>query len=110
MIVIYSDNIWFVFVLCFRFDFNRFSMGKIHKDVAYQEHFNLRPYMSETKVWEEQQNEEGFVKGRIMCWVCKLGLSVCYEALLWFSCYTTISLNVCVTDSVSVNQEGRYTI
>ncbi|XP_038064231.1 ubiquitin carboxyl-terminal hydrolase 36-like [Patiria miniata] len=39
-----------VLTLCLkRFDFNRFSMGKINKDLAYSENLNLRPYMSDPK-------------------------------------------------------------
>ncbi|XP_022091459.1 ubiquitin carboxyl-terminal hydrolase 36-like isoform X2 [Acanthaster planci] len=39
-----------VLTLCLkRFEFNRFSMGKINKDLSYPEHLNLRPYMSDPK-------------------------------------------------------------
>lgn len=34
----------------YRFDFQRFGSGKLHKDIAYPETLNIRPYMSDTKV------------------------------------------------------------
>ncbi|XP_041474537.1 ubiquitin carboxyl-terminal hydrolase 36-like [Lytechinus variegatus] len=39
-----------ILTLCLkRFEFNRFSMGKINKEVSFSEYLNLRPYMSENK-------------------------------------------------------------
>ncbi|XP_071797888.1 uncharacterized protein [Asterias amurensis] len=39
-----------VLTLCLkRFDFNRFSTGKINKELNYSDHLNLRPYMSDPK-------------------------------------------------------------
>ena len=55
-LLVYQEQIsgWCIsigmFLSSFRFEFNRFSMGKINKEVSYSEYLNLRPFMSETKV------------------------------------------------------------
>ena len=43
-----AGSIW-VWLL-HRFDFNSLFGGKINKNVSYEEHLNIRPYMSDNKV------------------------------------------------------------